>query len=67
MKKYNNRPIEAIAGDIDIENRPLLAEGRERVYSLYEERHQLYEDYSDMEIQNDESEDEAVLKIIRSL
>ena len=64
---YINRPIEAIAGDIDIENRPLLAEGRERVYSLYEERHQLYEDYSDMEIQNDESEDEAVLKIIRSL
>ena len=64
---YINRPIEAIAGDIDIENRPLLAEGRERVYSLYAERRQLYEDYSDMEIQNDESEDEAVLKIIRSL
>lgn len=64
---YINRSIEAIAGDIDIENRPLLADGRERVYSLYEERRQLYEDYSDIEIKNDESEDEAVLKIIRSL
>lgn len=64
---YINRPLEEIVKDIDIENRPLMATGTQRLYSLYEERHQLYEDYSDIEIKNNTSEDDAVIKIIGSL
>ena len=64
---YIKRSVEEIVKDINIENRPLLSGGREKIYRLYEERRELYEMYSDIEIKNDESEDETVSKIIRYL
>ena len=64
---YINRPVEEIVKDINIENRPLLSGGREKIYRLYEERRELYEMYSDIEIVNDMSEDYAVSKIINCL
>lgn len=62
---YINRPLDQIVKDIDIKNRPLISDGIEKVYLLYEERHKLYESYSDIEILNDKSEAETVLKILK--
>lgn len=64
---YINRPIEEIIRDIDTETRPLLADGVERLYRLYEERRGLYEGYCDVEIVNDKTEDDAIIEIMRYL
>ncbi|MGB5823012.1 MAG: shikimate kinase [Proteocatella sp.] len=64
---YTNRPVEEIVRDIDVETRPLLTQGREMVYQLYEERHHLYQKYSDIEIVNDGSEEDLIAKIVSFL
>jgi shikimate kinase len=62
---FINRPVENIAQDIDIYTRPILADGPARLYKLYEERYSLYKKYSDIEILNDASFQEAVNKIVK--
>ncbi|MGL5151727.1 MAG: shikimate kinase [Clostridium sp.] len=49
---YINRPIEKIIGDVDVASRPLLKDGKDRLYKLYEERYKLYQETSDEEILN---------------
>lgn len=61
---YINRPIENIIQDIDISSRPLLAEGIQKLYRLYEERYPLYKKYSDMEVLNDATFQEVVANIV---
>ncbi|MDW5299714.1 MAG: shikimate kinase [Sedimentibacter sp.] len=48
---FINRPVEQIIKDIDYGARPLLAEGKERLYDLYDERINLYKEYCDVEIE----------------
>lgn len=50
---FINRPIEKIIGDIDISNRPLLKDGKERLYKLYEERFYKYKEASHVEVINE--------------
>lgn len=50
---YINRKIDDIVKDIDISNRPLLKNNKDRLYELFKERHHLYQKYCDMEILND--------------
>jgi len=51
---FLNRPLENIIQDIDINIRPLLAEGKNKLYELYNERIYFYKEYSDIEIINNQ-------------
>ena len=64
---YIDRPIENIYQDVDVSSRPLLKDGPEKLYELYEERHQKYLDACDFHIHNDGTLDDVVEKIIESL
>jgi shikimate kinase len=63
---FLNRPVENIIKDIDSSTRPLLADGKERLYVLYNERIQLYKSYCDIEILNDDTIETAVDEIIKN-
>ena len=64
---FLNRSVNNIIGDIDIQKRPLLAEGEERLYKLYEERYPLYNMYSDIKIDNDFCIGDAIDEIMSIL
>jgi len=64
---FLNRPVENIVQDIDIHTRPLLADGIERLYQLYNERINLYKEYSDIEILNIGTIYETVKQIIEQV
>lgn len=64
---FIDRPIENIIQNIEESERPLLAEGKERLYSLYEERIELYKKYADIKVENTSTIDELLKKIIASL
>jgi len=49
---FINRPLMDIIEDVDIENRPLIKNGKEKMYELYHERYDLYKKYCDYEIIN---------------
>ena len=57
---FINRPVEQIADDIDISNRPLLSADPSNLFTLYKERYPLYKKCCDYEIENNRSVD-AVL------
>lgn len=61
---FIDRPVEKIAEDIDISGRPLLWENKDRIYLLFEQRHNLYKEYSDYVIKNDGKVSDAVEQII---
>jgi len=60
---FINRPLENIVNDIEVEKRPLLRNGKERVYELYNSRIELYKKYSDIEIMNDVKIEEVIQEI----
>lgn len=49
---FIDRPIEDIAEDVDVKSRPLLKDGIEKLYQLYNERYSLYNKYCDYKITN---------------
>ncbi|MGL5379622.1 shikimate kinase [Clostridium sp.] len=49
---FIDRPLENIISDINTNTRPLLADGKERLYNLYNERYDLYNKYNDVRILN---------------
>lgn len=61
---FINRPLENIISDIDTVSRPLLADGKERIYKLFHERYHLYKKYCDYEIMNDADIDLVLKNII---
>lgn len=61
---YINRPIDSIAGDIEVETRPLLAKDPSQIYKLFKERGPLYKKYCDYEIMNISNIDDMVSNII---
>lgn len=61
---FINRPLELILDDIDVDSRPLLKDGKERVINLYRERIDLYNKYLDIEVINDGSIEDAAKDII---
>ncbi len=61
---FLNRPPEKIIEDIDISTRPLLKEGKDKVYTLYKERLHLYKKYCTIEVLNDKTLHDAVNEIL---
>ena len=47
-----DRSVENIIQDIETSTRPLLKEGKQKLYTLYEERHELYHQSADVVIDN---------------
>lgn len=60
---FINRPPEKIIGDINIDGRPLLKEGKNKIFKLYDERYNLYTKYADYSVLNESTIDEVVLNI----
>lgn len=61
---FIDRHVEDIIKDIDVEKRPLLANGKEVLYKLKDERYELYKKYCDYRVENVGSIDVVVDKII---
>lgn len=59
---FLDRPVEKILGDVDISERPLLKDGKEKLLKLYEERYELYKLYADKIIVNDTNIDDVLSK-----
>lgn len=64
---FLNRPPEKIMEDIEISTRPLLKEGKDKLYTLYRQRLHLYKKYCDLEILNDKGLDDAVNEIFKQV
>ncbi|EEH96926.1 MULTISPECIES: shikimate kinase [Clostridium] len=62
---FIDRPIEDILKDIDTSSRPLLSDGKSKLYNLYSERYNLYNNYCEIKIVNDTTIEETIDKIIK--
>ncbi len=62
---FINRSIEDIISDVDISSRPLLKDGKDKIYKLFKQRYYLYKKYCDYEIMNDTELNEVVDRIIK--
>ena len=61
---FIDRPLGNIAEDVEISKRPLLKDGVQKLFDLYEERYELYKKYSDFHVVNDRSIEAVVDRII---
>ena len=65
---FIDRTPEDIVGDIDTETRPLLlAEGKKRVFSLYERRYEKYKNFCHIRIENNSTLEVLTEKIINEV
>ena len=64
---FVQRDVKQILDDLDLEIRPLLKETIEYIFRLYSERYPLYEEASDLQIDNVGNVNDVVAEIIRSL
>ena len=62
---YLDRPVETILEDVDVSSRPLLKDGPNKLYELYEERHRVYLEEAHYHVINDSSLEDVVDKIIK--
>ena len=60
---YLKRDIEKLS----TEGRPLSAGGKERLYKLYDERHEIYEKASDVIIETHEDVDECAERLVEMI
>lgn len=56
-----------IVGDVDTETRPLLTEGRQRVYELYAQREALYRAAADVTVRNKGSMKDVLLQLTEAV
>ena len=64
---FIDRPVENIAKDIETSSRPLLKDGKSKLYSLYSERYNLYNDYCHYKIINDKDIEDTIDSVIEVL
>jgi len=57
---FIDRKPEKIIETLDISNRPLLKEGKEKIYDLHKERYKLYKKYAHITIDNNGSKEKAI-------
>lgn len=50
---FIDRPVENIAKDVEVSTRPLLRDGKDKLYTLYSERCDKYKNAADITIVND--------------
>ena len=62
-----DRPVDNIVTDIEIKNRPLLANGPEVLYKLHDERYDLYRSQCHYRVENTSTLDELVNDIINKV
>lgn len=60
---YLDRPVENIIADVTTADRPLLKDGPEKLYELYDQRHQLYLDACDYHVYNDGTLEQVIAQI----
>jgi len=61
---FIDRSIEDIMKDIEISERPLLLEGKEKLYNIYKERYQKYIETCDFHIKNTSSIENVLDEVI---
>ena len=61
---FIDRPVEKILEDVDIESRPLLKDGKDKLYTLYNERYELYKQSADIIVDNSGDITEVIDNII---
>jgi shikimate kinase len=61
---FLDRPLEKILLDIDTSTRPMLAQGREKIISLYHERRALYERSTPHRVINDLTVENTASKVV---
>lgn len=64
---FINRHPDSIVNDVDIQKRPLLKDGAQIVYKLYDERIALYKKYCDIEVINDGDISDIIKEIIEEI
>jgi Shikimate kinase len=64
---FIDRPINKILEDLEDENRPLLKNNKDKIYTLFEERYDLYNKYCDIKVLNEGSLDETLNKLVNIL
>lgn len=62
---FIDRPVENIAKDIETSSRPLLKDGKSKLYSLYSERYNLYNNYCHYKIPNDKDIEDTIKNVIK--
>ena len=60
---FIDRPVKHIIEDIEIGHRPLLKEGKNKLYQLYEERIDLYQSAADFRVENQSTLEDVLNKI----
>ena len=64
---FIDRPPEIIAGEVSTKHRPLLKNGRNEIFRLYDERIGLYNKFCDIKVENRGRTREAVNKIVKEV
>ena len=64
---FIDRKPEEIVSDVEVGTRPLLAEGAQKVFDLYNERIELYKKSADAIVENTGSLDEVVEAMVKTL
>ena len=62
---FIDRPPEAIVSDVEIQTRPLLAAGTQRIFELYNERIELYKKYAAYTVQNVSGVEDALQQLLQ--
>lgn len=63
---FIDRPVDNIAKDVEVANRPLLKDGPHKLYDLFHERYELYKKYCDFHVMNDSDIENTVEMIIET-
>ena len=64
---YLKRSVESIKKTMDASDRPLLADGLEKLYEMEKTRSPLYEKYADITVVNEGAPEETIKEIIKHI
>lgn len=62
---FIDRAPKAIVSDVEIQTRPLLAAGTQRIFELYDERIELYKKYASYTVQNVSGVEDALQQLLQ--
>ncbi|NKF07511.1 shikimate kinase [Clostridium gasigenes] len=64
---FIDRPLDNIIEDVNIEKRPLLSSGKEKLYNIFQERYELYNKYCHIKIVNNGFLKDIIFEIQKEL
>ena len=64
---FIDRPVDDIVNDVEVENRPLLKDGPQKVFDLYRERRKAYRDSADIIIDNRGTPEEVLGQMLKAI